>query len=265
MRNYFYVFLILAFSSEASAQNVSDSAQVHRDHQQNSYWLTLRMDAYLKSGSYFFLEGNLKSKNSYLSLNEHNIRHFMLGYEHKASDKWYLGISVRNLSTRYMNYFVPKLNITHRGHIKKINFIKELSLEEMLVKKYYTYNLTRVGFSAALGSNFEIGKTNWYAMLSYRAFLVYDLQNGKNSYLSNRKIDLTRLRFDLYYVMTPNIYIGLFAMKETEYIYVFGSTQNGIDYPDVKENRIAPTFGLSLNYIFKPENNPTLIPGLPFR
>jgi hypothetical protein len=265
MRNYLPVFLILVFSAGARAQNISDSAKVHRDRQETSYWLTLRADAYLKSGSYFFLEANLKSPNSYLSLHEHNIRHFMLGYEHKASDKWYLGISVRNLSTRYMNYFVPKLNVSHRGLIKKINFIKELSVEEMLVKKYYTYNLTRVGLAAALGSNFKIGKTNWYTTLSYRAYLVYDLQNGKNSYLANRKIDLTRLRLDLYYVVCPHLYLGLFAMKETEYIYIFGSTQNGIDYPDVKENRIAPTFGLSLNYIFKPENNAAIIPGLPFR
>jgi hypothetical protein len=265
MRNYLTIFIILIHSVGAGAQAVSDSALVHKDYQQNSYWLTLRADAYLKSGSYFFFEGNLKTKNSFSSLNEYNNRHFMLGYELKASYKWYFGLSVRNLSSRYMNYFVPKVNLTHRGSIKKINFIKELSAEDLLLKKYYSSNLIRLGLSAGLGKNFKIGKTNWYGMMSYRVFLIYDLKNGKNSYLANRKIDLTRLRFDLHYIIIPNLYIGVFAMRETEYLYVLGYSQNGINYPDMKENRVAPTFGLTLNYIFKPENNSSIIPGLPYR
>jgi hypothetical protein len=251
----------------AFPQSVSDSAQVHRDYYKNTYWLTLRLDNYFKSGSYFFFEANLKSNNPFYSVTEVNNRHFMLGYELKASDKWYFGASVRHLSNPTMNYFVPRCNVTHRGVVKKIDFIKELSGEQMLLKKYYTYDLTRVGMGVALGKNFKIGKTNWYAMLSYRAFLVLDFKNGKNSYLSNRKIDLTRLRFDLIYRITPNINMGIFAMRETAYGYILGSydMNSVLIHPDYKENNVAPTYGLTLNYILKPENNQAIIPGLPFR
>jgi hypothetical protein len=265
MRNYLFILCFLGCIANAVAQTVSDTAKVHKDYQENSYWLTLRADAYLKSGSYFFFESNLKTKKSFSSLNEYNNRHFLLGYEHKASEKWYLGLSARYLSSRYMNYFAPKINVTHRGVIKKINFVKELSAEDLMVKKYYLSNLMRLGISVGLGKKFKIGPTNWYTMLSYRAFLIFDPKNGKNSYLSNRKIDLTRLRFDLHYIIIPNLYIGVFAMRETEYLYILGYSQAATSYPDVKENRVAPTFGLTLNYIFKPENNSEIIPGLPFR
>jgi hypothetical protein len=265
MRKSLFIFIVLATSLSAPAQTVSDSAEVRKEYQPTSYWLTLRANAYLKSGSYFFFEGNLKNKKSFSSLNEYNERHFMLGYEQKASEKWYLGFSLRHLSSRDLNYFAPKINITHRGVIKKIDFIKELSAEDFLLKKYYQSNIIRIGLSAALGKKIAIGKTNWYPMLSYRAFLIYDVKNGKNSYLANRKIDLTRLRFDLHYIIIPNLSVGLFAMRETEYLYVLGYSQNSISYPDAKENKVAPILGLTLNYNFKPENTSSPIPGLPFR
>jgi hypothetical protein len=238
--------LLLFITSSAVAQNVSDSATVRRDYNPTALNFSCRTEYYL------------------------NKEYLWLGYEHKASEKWYFGISGRALQFPKETSFITRINISHRGKISSLGFLKELTLEQVSTKSNRHYG--RVGLAMGLYKKLKIGKATIIPMLSYKAYEIFDLKNP-NNYFKNRFIDLTRMRFDIYFMAHKNVYLGIYAMRETEYYYALGYSvpdqynPSVIAYtvPDYKVNSITPTFGFSLNFIVKPENNSALIPGFPLR
>jgi hypothetical protein len=246
--------------NEAAAQ-VSDSAQVRHDYQATAFNTSLRAEFYLKNGSYFFAEGLYKaSKSYYYYTNEVYKEYFWAGYEHKASEKWYLGISGRTLQFPKEVSFITRLNISHRGKIGSLRFLKELTMDQISRKSKQNY--ARIGLAMGLYKKIKLGKTAIIPVLSYKAFEVFDLKNP-NSFFKNRLIDLTRLRLDIYLMVHKNLFLGIYAMRETDYYYILGSSFPVM--PDYKINSVIPTLGFSLNFIVKPDNNTSLIPGLPLR
>jgi hypothetical protein len=269
MRKIFIVFLFII--SEAAAQTtVSDSAEIHHDYQPNAWNFSLRTEYYLTKGSYFFAEGLYKASKAYYSTSEVFKEYIWIGYEQKASEKWYLGISGRGLRYANEKSFIMRVNVSHRGSLGKICFLKELSFDQVSMKSKQNYG--RVGFTLGFYKAIPCGKLTMLPVLSYKAMEIFDLKNP-NSFFKNRRIDLSRLRLDVYLYAKRNFYLGLYAMRETDFYYALGysvpdpSNPSVILYsvPDYRVNRVTPVFGCSLNYILKPENNTTSIPGLPLR
>jgi hypothetical protein len=272
------VATFLQTENEAVAQ-VNDSAQVRRDYQPNAYNFSLRIENYLTNGSYFFAEGLYKASKSYYSTSEVFKEYLWAGYEHKAGDKWYLGISGRLLhySQKTLRgtkenefFFIGRVNMSHRGKISSLGFIKELTLDQISWGGNQNYG--RVGLALGLHKKITLGKISIFPILTYKAYQIFDLKNS-HSFFKNRRIDLSRLRLDIYLLLHKNIYFGLYTMCETDFYYALGysvpdpANSSVILYsvPDYKVNRIVPNFGLSLNFLIKPENNTNLIPGLPLR
>jgi hypothetical protein len=269
MRKIFILFLFIL--SEVAAQNTNDSAQVRHDYQPTALNTSLRAEFYLKKGSYFFAEGLYKaSKSYYYYTNEVFKEYLWVGYEHKASEKWYLGISGRTLQFPKEVSFISRVNVSHRGKISSVGFLKELTLDQISRKSKQNY--ARVGLAMGLYKKLKLGKATIIPVLSYKAFEIFDLKNA-NSFLKNRLIDLTRMRLDIYFMVHKNLFLGIYAMRETDYYYTLGysipdpSNPSLILYtvPDFKVNSVIPTLGFSLNFILKPDNNSSLIPGLPLR
>jgi hypothetical protein len=283
-RFYKFLFPLLAAlpmhaGNEAGAQTtVSDSAKVYHDYQPNAFNFSLRVENYLQNGSYLFVEGLYKASESYYSTSEVFKEYLWAGYEHKASDKWYFGISGRILkySEKYrgqkeMDFsLITRVNVSHRGKISSLGFLKELTLDQTSSNSGQNYG--RVGIAFGLYRKITLGKMNLFPVLSYKAYEIFDLKNP-NSFFKNRRIDLSRLRIDIYTKLHKNIYLGLYAMRETDFYYALGysvpdpSNPSVILYsvPDYKVNRIVPTFGCSLDFLIHPDNNSSLIPGLPLR
>ena len=268
MRKIFILFLFII--SEVAAQNVNDSAQVQHDYQPTALTVSLRTEFYLKKGSYLFAEGLYKSSKSYYSTSEVFKEYFWVGYEHKASEKWYLGISGRTLQYPKEVSFISRVNVTHRGKISRLGFLKEFTLDQISRKSKQNY--ARAGLAVGLYKKIKVGKAIIIPVLSYKAYEIFDLKNS-NSFFKNRRIDLTRMRLDIYFIAYKNLFFGIYAMRETDYYYALGYSvpdpynPSVILYsvPDFKVNRVTPTFGFSVNFILKPDNNSSLIPGLPLR
>jgi hypothetical protein len=268
MRKIFILFLFI--TSTTTAQNVNDTAQVRHDYQPTAFNISFRSEYYLKKGSYFFAEGLYKASQSYYYYTSEVFKEYLwVGYEHKASEKWYLGISGRALQFPKEASFISRVNVSHRGKIGSLGFLKEHTLDQISMKNKQNY--ARVGLAAGLYKKFKLGKTTIIPMLSYKAYQIFDLKNS-NSVFKNRLIDLTRMRLDIYFMVHKNLFLGIYAMRETDYYYILGYSVPDpnnplvmIYYPDVKVNSIIPTFGFSLNFILKPDNNASLIPGLPLR
>ncbi|HXA01229.1 MAG TPA: hypothetical protein VNW99_04530 [Cytophagaceae bacterium] len=268
MRKFFILFLFII--SEASAQTtVNDSAQVRHDYQPTALNFSLRAEYYLKNGSYFFAEALYKSSKSYYSTSEVFKEYLWVGYEHKASEKWYLGISGRTLQFPKEVSFIGRVNVSHRGKIRSLGFLKELTMDQISRKSKQNY--VRAGLAIGLYKKIRLGKTTIIPVLSYKAYEIFDLKNP-NTFFKNRLIDLTRLRLDVYVMVHKNLFLGIYAMRETDYYYTLGYSVPDpnnpsvmIYYPDFKVNSIIPTFGFSLNFILNPDNNTSLIPGLPLR
>jgi hypothetical protein len=275
MKKFSILFFILSGSfllqaeNEASAQ-VNDSAQVHHDYQPTAWDFSLRSEYYFKKGSYIFAEGLYKASESYFSTSEVFKAYLWLGYEHRASEKWYFGISGRTLRYPKEVSFISRVNVSHRGKISSLGFLKELTLDQITRKSRQNY--ARLGMAIGLYKKITLGKLTFVPVFSYKAYQIFDLRNP-NSFFKNRRIDLSRLRFDLYLMLHKNICFGLYAMRETDFYYALGysvpdpSNPSVILYsvPDYKVNRIIPTFGCSLDFMIHPDNNSGLIPGLPLR
>ena len=267
------LFLTGIFTKGFSQTQDPSNAEVLKNYNAPTYFTTLRLDYYFKErGSYLYWEGNYNTNPDYALLSGRYAFYNMIGYEHHAGGKWYLGLSenFRFDYTKGNNSLITKFNISHRGKIKSIDFIKELSAEYL----YYLSNSAgqqpnaqgRIGLGSALHKKFNFKKSSLGFMFSYRVYLCTDFRDADLSIYSNRTFDLTRMRFDVYYGINKNIYVGLFAMRETEYYYTLGGFDSQMNViPDYRINKITPTFGLTLNYIFHPENSENIIPGLPFR
>lgn len=190
-----------------------------------------------------------------------------LGVEINAAGRWYVGASVSHrlgyIDT--LSMATVKANVTHRGKIGSIKFIKELSGEYIHHFNYPFFDKQKdlqAGLGVALYKDVKVAKRPLGFLLSYKILLNSNLQFD---IYKDRRIDFTRMRADVFYGITPTLYIGLFAMRETEYYYPLGTSDAAGNNIYNKVNSITPMVGVHLNVVLKPENIADYIPGLPLR
>ena len=273
-------FLSIPFSLKGQPQTIVD--KLVREYRPNSYWLTLRYDQYFKSGSFFFIENNNRFQkdadyllNSFF-LNSMHRTFLMAGYEYKAAEKWYVGISGKYILDANRNqpnnrYFYTRANISHRGNFLKMKFIKEIALEHnnKLNKPdnpaVFIQNEGRFSFAPALVKKINIVERPLFIILNYRAFIFFDFNNDGFSPYNKRKFDKTELRFELDYRISNKVLLSLFAIRDTDYSYRIASYDMNMNVikEEARVNYVTPTFGLSINLtIDAPED---FIPGFPIK
>jgi hypothetical protein len=262
----------LLFPVIIDAQDINpDEADIHNDVQKATPTITLRADYYFTKGSYLYWEGNYNFNKDYSYLTNNYRIYNQVGYEQAATEHWYFGASVKHQLSYYegANTLVPKANITHRGKIGSLKFIKELSGE-------YIYSLTttigsvkppvnaRVSLAIGLFKIFTIAQRPFITSLNYRLYL----NTNMGEIYKNRRFDFKKFRMDLMYGITKNIYVGIYGMLDSEHFYTLASydINNNIVNPAYRQNRINPIIGFSCNFVFRQEGfDKEILTGLPFR
>lgn len=257
-KNLFF-FIILFHSFLVNAQ------ETEKKYVDNSYWTLLNVDYQLQNNDSIFVEINTRSSafNSYIieGLNI-NRAHIMLGYAHKFKNpKLMVGGSIRSVFEEKWNVWFYRGFFQHNGIIggDLLEFQKRLSYE------YISPNKTedtpgardpygRIGLWLMLGRNFNISKAKFRGEFSYEFFV-----NQNDQTADDRVVDLSRLRFDLYWVASEKIRVGVFAMRDTQFYYApatgssYDSDGNLISdgKPERNLNLITPTYGLTFKYSFR--------------
>ncbi|MBD0403961.1 hypothetical protein [Flammeovirga sp. EKP202] len=245
-----------------SQNNLVNAQETRKRYEDTSYWTFWNIDYELPNSDSLFFEINTRSSsfNDYiiedLSMNR---AHFMVGYAHKFKDpKLMIGASIRSVFEQNWNIWYWRAFFQHNGIIgdNLLEFQKRLSYE------YITYNKTvdtpgsrddvgRFGLWLMLGKNFNVSKAKLRGEFSYELFINQDNENE-----NDRLVDLTRLRFDLYWLASERIRLGLFAMRNTVFVYRIASgpsfdgdgnlISEGV--PEHNLNKITPTYGLTFKY-----------------
>jgi hypothetical protein len=270
MKKRFILILMssLLFYSLRAQQDKPADAPIHKEYTDVTILSGVKAEYYFKQNSCLFFSSDYNFNEDYRYRVTNSTRIYnRLGLEMNAGGRWYVGGSLSHRLAYDAKYSMAtvKINLTHRGKIGSIQFIKELSTEYI-----HHFNTTffdtnkdiQVGIGTALFKDFQVAKRPLGFLLSYKILL-----NSKLQYdiYKDRNIDFTRLRLDVFYGITKNIYLGIYAMKETEYFYPPGTSDasgNNIYY---KQNNIYPVFGANLNIVLRPDNMEKYIPGLPFR
>lgn len=250
----FFYFLFLSFSVNAQ--------ETRKRYDDNSYWTFWNVDYELPNQDSLFFEINTRSSSfddyiiEELSMNR---AHFMVGYAHKFKNpKLMIGGSIRSVFESNWNIMFWRGFFQHNGIIgdNLLEFQKRLSYE------YITHHKTtntpgdrkdmgRFGVWLMLGRNFNISKAKFRGEFSYEFFVNQDTDSE-----NDRLVDLSRLRFDLYWVASERIRLGLFAMRNTVFTYRVASgprfdgdgNQISEGVPEHNLNIVTPTYGLTFKY-----------------
>lgn len=251
-----FIIIFLLNSYCVSAQ------ETEKRYADNSYWTLWNIDYELPNHDSLFFEVNTRSSafDSYiiedLSMNR---AHLMLGYAHKFKNpKLMIGASIRSVFEPNWHVWYWRAFFQHNGIVGNnlVEFQKRLQYEYITPNKTVDTPGTRDPFGrlslwVMLGKNFNIANSKWRGEFSYELFVH---QNDKSA--EDRLVDLTRLRFDLFWVASENIRVGLYAMRDTQYYFApatgprYDENDNIIaeGKPERNLNIITPTYGFSFKY-----------------
>lgn len=259
--------LFLQFA-KISAQDKPADAPIVKEETSAILLNGVKGEYYFKENScvFYSLDYNFNENYRYRITNSTRLYN-RLGIEMNAGGKWYVGASLshRLAYDTDLNMATVKANASHRGKIGSVQFIKELSLEYIHHFNYTFFDTKKdiqVGIGAALYKDFKVLKRPLGIMLSYKVILNSNLEYD---IYKDRKIDFTKMRADVFYGLTKNLYIGLFAMRETEYYYPLGTSDAAGNNIYFKVNSMNPVVGANLNIVLNPDKISKYIPGLPFR
>jgi len=270
----FFLLVLLLSGKVMVAQSASkslDSAEVKKVYRPWATFCSLRVEKVYEKGSTLYGEFSYIIPDEYASLNESYKSVLWLGYEQALSEKWFGGISGKmNFVEEGSRSFFTRLNLAHRGSIGKLFLYKEFAFEHLYYASEPNYSRKaegRVSASLGLGRSFYVAHRPLYIGVNYRLFLNFDFQDDKSSLYDKRKIDRTKLRFDVAYQFLPHWSLGLYCLRDTEYFYTLGQydINNNPIVPDYKVNQITQGLGIVLTCLLYNEKSDKYMPGLPSR
>ena len=254
--------------NKLNAQDKPSDAPIMKEYTNAIFLNGIKGEYYFKENScvFYSLDYNFNKDYRYRITNSTRLYN-RIGLEMNAGGRWYVGASLahRLAYDAGLNMATVKANASHRGKIGSVQFTKELSLEYIHHFNYTyfdKYKDIQVGIGVAVYKDFTVLKRPLGIMLSYKVLI-----NSKLQYdiYKDRKIDFTKMRADIFYGITKNLYIGLFAMRETEYYYPIGTSDASGTNIFYKVNSVNPIIGANLNIVLNSDKITKYIPGLPFR
>ena len=258
----------LVWASTNAQTTMPADAPIHKVYTNTTVLSGLKGEYYFKKNSCLYYSGDYNFNQNYRYWVTNSTRLYnRLGLEMNVGGRWYLGGSVSHRLAYDPNYNMAtaKGNFTHRGKIGSIQFLKELSVEYIrhFNNTFFDKNSdVQAGIGTALYKDFKVLKRPLGFLLSYKIILNSNLQYD---IYKNRGIDFTKFRMDVFYGITKNIYFGIYAMRETEYVYPIGTSDDAGNNIYYKQNNVFPIIGANLNIVLHPENMERYIPGLPLR
>ncbi|MBB3696076.1 DUF2490 domain-containing protein [Flammeovirga yaeyamensis] len=259
LSNFNKIYILLLFC----VTHISVAQETEKRYLDTSFWTIWNVDYQLNNGDSVFFEGNTRSSNfdSYIVDGlKMNRAHVMLGYAHKLTPKLYIGASIRSVFEPNWNVWYYRGFLQHNGQIGGLlDFQKRLQYEyispnEIEDKPGDRSDFGRFGFWAMLGKSFPIGNAKFRGEFSYEIFV-----HTNDESTEERLVDLSRLRFDFYYLLNENIRIGAFAMRDTQFFFApatlpsYDEDGNIVQpaKPERNLNLITPVYGLTFKYSFR--------------
>lgn len=271
----FLPLFCIFFASQAQIQPYDASNwPVYKENPGVTFMANPRVDLVLPSGSVLYWDGMYNFNKQYGLINEQYRASNTVGLEYKAGEHWRLGINLRHQLPYSQGFQIlsQKAHIAHRGKIKSLDFIKEISFENITIFSKTTsgtiqsFSEARIGLSGGLGRWFQLGPDHkLYGSLTFRAFMNTLYRINIINYYGVRFIDLTRTRFDLIYPINDQLYLGIWAARETQYFYALFTSGTQGTLPDRKINQVTPVLGVSVNFVLNKAGEDTFLPGLPYR
>jgi len=255
MRHTLIIFFIF-ISTKLAAQGVS------KFYYPNTIRASISGNYYFQSGTYIYIESSGTYQDGFYirefsPFNKLNSIDLGIGVQFQISEKWSGGLSQRLARSQVNGLSYTGFNIEHQGKIKKIDFIKLASLD---YRKHINANindLALIGLLGGLHKSINIKDRQLGFMVSYRAFKIRELGGDEFSVFKKRFINKTILRVDAYIEAVKGIYIGLFALRDTNY---YPSANSGAND---RLNIITPTYGVTLNFVINGKNKLNALPGMP--
>ena len=222
-------------------------------HFDTEYWANSQLSYVYneKQASFFMYTSRFAPAYDYA----HYWKDMRFGHEFTPSKKWGIGVQLRHAwegENRSIDFL--QLYAEHRGKIGELNFRQRLSFAQ----KYYNGDnspstTNRIGVFVALSypiplhSTFSIRPT-----LSYLAIAERNEEYKQIPIDQSRRFQLSRGRFDLLFIPNQRWQFGLFALRQTQYLYlaaqfreieVEGEKQIVQTRIAGKANFITPVFG----------------------
>lgn len=255
MQRLFSLFILLFFSAGAVAQ--SSTVPVYKEYQQTLFQLTPRLDVVLKQSKVnAYLEGVYNTNALYASITEQTRWNIKPGIDIGLTSKWFAGVSERiNVNGAGIYNYTTRLYVQHRGELFGLLFSKEFLYEQFNYTEG-TLNTTtssgttatrrpmigRVGIGLGLGKYIPVEKNHLAVFMSYKPFVQFDFVKDGVSFFKERFIDYTNLRIDAGYLIDNAYYVGVYASRETNYLYVPAAEP-------YNSNGITPVFGVACNFL----------------
>ncbi|MDW7691783.1 hypothetical protein R9C00_16440 [Flammeovirgaceae bacterium SG7u.111] len=236
-----YVAITVAFASIKLVAQPLEKSRLSSE-----FSVKLFVDFHLDSGSRFL--GGFSVKNS--EYNGTFLDEALLGYEYQFKGRWSAGFLQRLYRNSRFDTHASQLFLRHGGHIGSLFFDKRLSYEYRYSEQNAEGN--PLSLFVSLGKSFQVKGLVFFTALSYELSQFTALESSADQ----RRINKTRLRYDLVWVSNNGFQAGLYARKETRYFFAQEQydEEGNLIKSYRKLNLISPQFGVSLRYIFNLDN-----------
>lgn len=241
----FFLTLILLILSKISVY--AQEFPLDKQKRDSEIWTYTNISYDFEGDSYLF--GRLHTQSLGKAKSLLTYKQYRVGYAQFIQKNLHLGVFLQNDKENTITY---RFFLKHRSKISKVYFDKQISLEFLKYAKpqFDDFEQGRLWFG--LSYPFKLGeKKQFYPQISYEIFKNLD----KADILQHqRKIDRTRLRFDLAYEFSSKVKLSFFALKETNYYFAlaqFKLDSNGQmieTKPKRRLNLIRPVYGFSLYF-----------------
>lgn len=256
---YLILFLSFFISNSLWAQNGGVKKEIYP----SAFKATVSANYYFPSGTYVYVEssGSYQEGDFYnrdfSPLRKLNTIDAGVGVQFQFSEKWLGGISQKLARSQVNGLSYTGFNIEHQGKIKSVDFLKLGALEYRKHINANVNDLALMSVLAGLHKSFLIKDRELGVLLSYRVFKIREIGGDEYSIFKKRFINKTVLRADVYFEAFKGIYIGLFALRDTNY-FPYDDSLGSFD----KYNSITPTYGISLSVVVNKKNKQSVLPGM---
>jgi hypothetical protein len=240
------LLLALGWVAPALAQDLPTQREVR----QPLAWANFNAEYYLPSGSFLFGEVNLRRSFDAdvptVVLGVHRA-HLLLGYEQRLTDRWHLGVSGRVVAEAGLSQLYNRAYLNHSGRLGGLEFLKQVSVEQISNLRARTGSEGRFGVLVALAKNYQLanGRT-LRPVVSYELYSLFAISNQRFFNDNKRRIDKTRLKLEAAYLLSERFSLSVFLLHETGYFFAVAQfDQNGQPLnPDRRLNLLSPTVGV---------------------
>jgi hypothetical protein len=223
-------------------------------------WPELQVEYVFKSTSYLYFRNqyrhnfdfdfnNLREEGPLKALERWQFR---LGFEHMFNPNWSAGIAEAYAVERTRKILFNEIYLRHLYGLGKFRFSQRASFEH--IKQWGRPDYGRVRLRADFDREFKIGARSIKPRIGYEIFFNLDYSPDEELKDTQRRVDRSRLRFEVLYPLNEHLAITPFITRQSDFLVIEPSydANNNVIRPGGKQNYITPIYGLDLRYaIFK--------------